>query len=131
MAARFRSQRYGKGARIVEQGAPGGGLYLILVGEVEVLFEEGAREVRLGLLGEGSYFGEMSLLRNGVAAATVRALRTTEVVQLPARDFYDVLAAHPVLWEDLRAEAARREMMNFAILSGEARQSSDGKVYLV
>jgi CRP-like cAMP-binding protein len=124
IAERFRPRRFGRGAQIIEEGAPGGGLYLILVGEVDVVRsgKDGAI-VKLGTLGEGSYFGEMSLLRGGVASATVKATRMTEAVQLPPRDFYEMASQHPVLWEQLRTEAERREMANHAILSGEARKS--------
>jgi CRP-like cAMP-binding protein len=128
---RFRPRRFGRGARIIEEGSPGGGLYLILVGEVEVVRGQGDAEKVLGKLGEGSYFGEMSLLRGGTASATVRASRMTEVVQLPPRDFYEVVSQHPVLWEQLRSEAEKREMANHAIVAGEARKSDDGTIYLV
>ncbi|HZS39806.1 MAG TPA: cyclic nucleotide-binding domain-containing protein, partial [Polyangia bacterium] len=140
IAERFRPRRFGRGARIIEEGAPGGGLFLILVGEVQVVRnapqtkpkgEGAAEELELGRIGEGSYFGEMSLLRGGVASATVRATRMTEVVQLPPRDFYEVVSQHPVLWEQLRSEAERRELANHAILTGEARKSDDGTIYLV
>ena len=131
VSERFRPRRFGRGARIVEEGAPGGGLFLILVGEVQVVRGADSGEVELGTLGEGSYFGEMSLLRGGVASATVRATRLTEVVQLPPRDFYEVVSQHPVLWDQLRSEAERREMANHAILAGEARKSEDGTIYLV
>jgi len=131
IAERFRPRRFGRGARIIEEGSPGGGLFLILVGEVEVVRGPGEAEVLLGKLGEGSYFGEMSLLRGGTASATVRATRMTEVVQLPPRDFYEVVSQHPVLWEQLRSEAERREMANHAIVAGEARKSDDGTIYLV
>lgn len=130
---RFRPRRFGKGSLIVEQGSPGGGLYLILVGQVEVVHYpgDGGAEKVLGTLGEGSYFGEMSLLRGGVAGASVRAMRMTEIVQLPPRDFYEIVSQHPVLWEHLRAEAERRAMMNHQIVSGEARASESPHIYLV
>jgi CRP-like cAMP-binding protein len=131
IAERFRPRRFGRGARIIEEGSPGGGLFLILVGEVEVVRGPAEAEVALGKLGEGSYFGEMSLLRGGTASATVRATRMTEVVQLPPRDFYEVVSQHPVLWEQLRSEAEKREMANHAIVAGEARKSDDGTIYLV
>ena len=51
------------------------------------------------------------------------ATRMTEAVQLPPRDFYEMASQHPVLWEQLRTEAERREMANHAILAGEARKS--------
>ncbi len=124
IAERFRPRRFGRGAQILEEGAPGGGLYLILVGAVEVVRAgKGGGMVKLGTLGEGSYFGEMSLLRGGVASATVRTLRMTEAVQLPPRDFYELASQHPVLWEQLRSEAERRDLANHAILAGETRKS--------
>jgi hypothetical protein len=61
----------------------------------------------------------------------MRAARMTEVVQLPPRDFYEVVSQHPVLWEQLRTEAERRELANHAIVAGEARKNDDGTVYLV
>ena len=128
---RFRPRRFGRGARVIEEGSPGGGLFLVLVGEVEVVRGSEDNEVRLGTLGEGSYFGEMSLLRGGVASATVRATCMTEVVQLPPRDFYEIVSQHPVLWDQLRSEAERRELANHAIVAGEARKSDDGTIYLV
>ncbi|MGZ3440999.1 MAG: cyclic nucleotide-binding domain-containing protein, partial [Polyangia bacterium] len=130
IAERFRPRRFGRGAQIIEEGAPGGGLYLVLVGEVEVVRQgKDGSLVKLGTLGEGSYFGEMSLLRGGVASATVKATRMTEAVQLPPRDFYEIASQHPVLWEQLRTEAERREMANHAILAGEVRKSDN--FYLV
>lgn len=129
VSERFRPRRFGRGARIIEEGSSGGGLFLILVGGVQVVRTVDGGERELGALGEGSYFGEMSLLKGGMASATVRATRLTEVVQLPPRDFYEVVSQHPVLWDHLRAEAERRESANHSIMSGEAR--NDGTVYLV
>ena len=131
VAVRFRPRRFGRGARIIEQGQPGGGLFLILIGEVEIVSTDAGFETALAVLGEGSYFGEMSLLTGGMASATVRALKTVEAVQLGPRDFYEVMSAHPVLWDALRNEAARRELANHAIIAGETRQGGDGSIYLV
>jgi hypothetical protein len=54
----------------------------------------------------------------------------TEAVQLGPRDFYEVASSHPVLWDALRTEAARRELLNHAILAGEARKNGEG-IYLL
>jgi CRP-like cAMP-binding protein len=131
IADRFRPRRFGRGARIIDHGAPGSGLFLILVGEVQVVMPSPNGEVVLGSLGEGSYFGEMSLLRGAVAAATVRASKMTEAVQLPPRDFYEVFVQHPELWSELREEMARREHANRTLLSGSAPSGSSGSSYLV
>ena len=131
IAQRFRPRRFARASLIVEQGSAGGGLYLILVGQVEVVHGQTGSESVLGVLGEGSYFGEMSLLRGGVAGASVRTTRMTEVVQLPPRDFYEIVSQHPVLWDQLRTEAERRAMLNHQIVSGEARASEQPHIYLL
>jgi CRP-like cAMP-binding protein len=135
IAERFRPRRFGRGAHIIDEGSAGGGLYLILVGEVQVVRAGKAKDgsaavVKLGTLGEGSYFGEMSLLRGGVASATVKATRMTEAVQLPPRDFYEIVSQHPVLWDQLRSEAERRELANHALLTGDVREGKDGTYLL-
>jgi CRP-like cAMP-binding protein len=102
----------------VEQGKATEGLYLILTGAVDVSIVAKGRELEVGRLGDGSYFGELSLLRGGVASATVRARGTTELAHLPAGDFYEIMAAHPAVWEQIRAEAARREAATASVLHG-------------
>ncbi len=75
----------------------------------------------LATLGEGAYFGEMSLLSGGRASATVTASGPVELAQLSPRDFYDIVSAYPVIWEELRREANRRELLNQNILAGDTR----------
>ena len=89
------------------------------------------RPIPVAMLGEGAYFGEMSLLAGGAPPnATVTAVRTCEIVELPAEAFYEAVARHPELWDALKQEADRRERENQAILSGIARESKP-EIYLV
>jgi CRP-like cAMP-binding protein len=120
VAGRLLMRRFVRGERIVEQGRATEGLYLILTGAVDVSIVAKGRELEVGRLGDGSYFGELSLLRGGVASATVRARGTTELAHLPAGDFYEIMAAHPAVWEQIRAEAARREAATASVLHGRA-----------
>jgi CRP-like cAMP-binding protein len=114
--------RFDPGAPIIEEGRRSEGLYLIVSGGAIVSARSDAtgEEIELGRLSEGSYFGEISLLRGGVASATVRTSAATEVVQVPAQDFYEVMAAHPVIWQEIRNEASRRAARNAALLTGQA-----------
>jgi CRP-like cAMP-binding protein len=122
LMGRFHPRRIEAGEPIIREGEPGGGLYLIVLGTVDITRRsDGRRAVLLATLGEGAYFGEMSLLSGGRASATVVAAGPVELAQLSPKDFYDVVAAHPVIWDELRREAHRRELLNQDIMAGETR----------
>jgi CRP-like cAMP-binding protein len=132
IAGRLRGRRYAAKAEIVVEGGRRGGLYLILLGEVEVSRKRpDGSPVAVSRLQEGSYFGEMSLLRGGSPpVATVTATRDCEIVELPPAAFYELVARHPELWDAVKREADRREHAADALLSGETRQSKP-EIYLV
>ena len=118
LAGRLRFRKFGPGEVILQEGKKGGGFYLILIGEVKVTKEPGSQE--LARMGEGSYFGEMSLLKKRPVAATITALVHTEIVELDALDFYKILSEYPEIWELVNKSARRRELANYALMAGEA-----------
>ena len=119
LLARFAPIRVESGAPVVRQGERAGGLYLIVLGAVEVIRDLGLRSATvLASLGEGAYFGEMSLLSGDVASASVVAAGPCELAVLPPREFYDVVAGNPALWTAMRGEAEARRLANAQILTG-------------
>lgn len=115
---RFVAKRFTAGQTIVEQGDATPGLFVILVGEVAVsCTSEDADDVRLATLREGDYFGEMSLISGDPAEATVRALRLTEVLELPSRDFYAIASTHPEIWAEVQRESELRATANQRLLA--------------
>ncbi|HTJ46471.1 MAG TPA: cyclic nucleotide-binding domain-containing protein [Kofleriaceae bacterium] len=120
LLARFVPLRADSGHTIVQEGERSGGLYLIVLGAVEIV-KRGAdgRNVLLATLREGAYVGEMSLLRGQPANASVLAAGPVELAFLPPRDFYEVVAGNPALWEQMRREATARTLENAKILAGD------------
>jgi len=119
LVGNFHFSRVEIGSRIVEEGQRAGGFYLIVLGSVEITkVVSEHRQVLLATLGEGSYFGEMSLLRGDSARATVTAMGPTELAILPAKNFYALVASHPILWDQVRQEAHRRELEIVQIVTG-------------
>lgn len=120
LLAEFVPMRVEPGEAIVEQGERAGGFYLIVLGGVEISksLADGDRTVLLATLGEGAYFGVLSLLRGDVARASVIATSNAELAMLPPQSFYDLIAENPVLWEEVRREANRRELEMYQILAG-------------
>ena len=73
---------------MIREGDPGQGLFVILLGEVEILrHEAGGREKTVAKLGAGEVFGEMSLLGDRPTSATVRTLSRTTIMFL-GRDYF-------------------------------------------
>jgi CRP-like cAMP-binding protein len=87
---------------IIREGQPGPGLYLILGGEVEVTKADAGSQVHLATLREGSVFGEISLVQDTPATATVRASRGGEFLFLSREDFHELVAEHPQIKEALK-----------------------------
>ncbi len=115
--------RFGKGTPIIKQGTKGGGFFLILLGEVEIVAEqeEGGEKI-LGVLTEGEYFGEMALLKRKTAMATVRSRTFVEIVQIPAKTFFQVLADHPPIWRKMQEVVEKRQLLNHYFISGRSSQ---------
>ena len=119
LLAHFQFTRVESGARIIQEGERAGGFYLIVLGTVEITKRVSEkRQVLLATLDEGNYFGEMSLLRGDVARASVTATGATELAVLPAKNFYALVANHPILWDQVRQEAHRRELEMVQIVTG-------------
>jgi len=91
---RFTTHHLPAGAEVVTQGAPGAGLFLVLSGVVTVERQgaDGGPTVALARLGAGELFGELSLLRNEPASATVRTATPAALLFL-ARAYVDRLVA--------------------------------------
>jgi glucose-6-phosphate 1-dehydrogenase len=96
---------YSAGDDIVRKGDPGHEMYFICRGQVEV-FDGGGK--LLGTLGEGDYFGEMSLLHSEPRIATVRAAATCDLFVLEQADFNRVLKDYPHLARSLQEAAQAR-----------------------
>ncbi|MBI4508706.1 MAG: cyclic nucleotide-binding domain-containing protein [Deltaproteobacteria bacterium] len=113
LMARFIPMCMEAGQPIIRQDEPAEGLYLIVLGAVDVtrVLDQG-QSVHLASLREGSYFGEISLLSGGLARATVATTTMSELAFLPRHDFYAVLSEYPAIWQELRDEADRREKLN-------------------
>jgi glucose-6-phosphate 1-dehydrogenase len=96
---------YSPGDLIIRQGEIGGEMYFICRGRVEVLDRAGAV---LSTLGEGDFFGEISLLLSRPRTASVRAVTACDLFVLGKADFNKVLKDYPQFASSLRQIATSR-----------------------
>lgn len=80
MTSRTLGKPYQSGEVIVRQGETGDCMYVIEEGQVEVVEQTEEGELRLAVLGEGEFFGEMAVFEHSVRSATVRALGNVRVL---------------------------------------------------
>lgn len=99
----LRAQTVPAGAVIVRRGEQADSMYFVAEGEVEVELES-RRRISLS---NGSFFGEIALLRPARRMATVRATQQTKLLALDAMDLQAVMERNPEL--GARLEAALRE----------------------
>lgn len=66
---------------IVRQGNPINGLYLVLEGHIHVSVQlPGDRRIKLAILSEKDFFGDLSLISKGMAAASITTMEPTRCI---------------------------------------------------
>lgn len=107
--SRMQKKVYKKGNMILMEEDLGDTLFILNKGSVKItrISEEG-REVILSILGEGDFFGEMSILDGESRSANVVALEDSEVFILRRGDFLDLIEKHPQIAIILLQELASR-----------------------
>ncbi len=84
------------GEMIFAQGDPGDGLYIVVSGSVSI-FQEEKDETHLKLteIKAGAFFGELSLLSDGVRTASAVAAEDAELVVLKRLDLLQLAETRP------------------------------------
>ncbi|HWW60564.1 MAG TPA: cyclic nucleotide-binding domain-containing protein [Thermoanaerobaculia bacterium] len=90
-------ESHDEGSVIITEGQPGSSMYLIVSGEVKVYTRGSATgaPVYLARLGEGDFFGEVSVLTGKPRTATITASQRTELLRLDKDKLDAVLAKSP------------------------------------
>lgn len=78
-----------EGEVLAREGGPADKFFIVVDGELEVVKEEGEP---LGSYGPGSFFGEVSIMRDTPRTASVRAVTASTLLTLERDDFRDVVA---------------------------------------
>jgi len=101
--------QFTSGQRIFNRGDPGGALFIVAGGEVEIFVEDttGERTV-LETARPGSYFGELSLLDGQARSAHAVATQDTKLLRVDRADLEKLFQAHPAAAIDVLAVIAKR-----------------------
>ncbi len=88
-------ESHDEGSVVITEGDPGTSMYLIASGGVKVYTRGTAGTVYLANLGEGDFFGEVSVLTGKPRTATITASQRTELLRLDKEKLDGVLSKYP------------------------------------
>ena len=95
---------------IIRQGDPGGSLYIILDGRVQVItYDNQGREILVSFLTANQFFGELSFLTGVPRMVTVQALEETLLCKLRLESMREIMSNSPALKGMI--EECRRESL--------------------
>ncbi len=103
----LREESFEPGTHIIEEGIVGISVFIIVTGRVRIFLSFGQEQIEVAKLGPGEFFGEMSLIDDHAAVATVEAEERTSVVTLTRADFKALLSSSTEISEKLWESLAR------------------------
>jgi CRP-like cAMP-binding protein len=108
LAARFCFLEIDEGLAVIQEGGKSPGLFVLLAGEAKAV----ASGRIVAHLESGDVFGEISLIANQPATASIVARSKCFVLYLPRADFSEIIMTHPQVLEHISslAEARMREI---------------------
>jgi voltage-gated potassium channel len=111
------SRTFTPGSNIAGEGELGRSIYFIVEGDVEIISAETQKSC--GTLGEGDYFGFMSMVLGERRTATTRAVGFCDLLILDRENFDRIKTEFPEFSDVLkRASAERTEQISELVLEG-------------
>ena len=93
---------------VFQERQPGAGMYFIKKGLIQLTKTINDERVRIAELGEGEFFGEMSLIEDYPRSAQATALVKTEVLGIFRPDFFDLINQNPRLGSKILLKLSER-----------------------
>jgi small-conductance mechanosensitive channel/CRP-like cAMP-binding protein len=107
---------FGRGERVIQEGAEGDSMFVVLRGAVEVSVSKNGSLIPVATLNPGDCFGEMSLLTGERRTATVQARSDCYVLEIGKPVMAEILRDAPDCLEKLSELLAQRKMETEGIL---------------
>jgi CRP/FNR family transcriptional regulator, cyclic AMP receptor protein len=106
------ASHFGPGDVILQEGNANRALHIVRAGRIRVTRQVQDREVPLCDLVAGQTFGELSIIEDGVASASLKAVTETEVLSVSMNDLAEFLRHKPAaaakFWREIAVDLRRR-----------------------
>ncbi|MGB8167567.1 MAG: cyclic nucleotide-binding domain-containing protein, partial [Chthoniobacteraceae bacterium] len=118
-----RLQRFGRGEKVIEQGASGQSMFVLLHGEAEVFVGANGAQTLVATLRTGDYCGEMSLLTGEPRSATVVARTDCEMWEIDKNTMGELLQENETLVQQLGEILAERRLMTEGVVASSTNRN--------
>ena len=102
------SVQYAEDDLIFEEGSLGTEMYIVQQGKVAIMKSFKGRDQQLALLGQGDFFGEMSVLEDLPRTATARAASECRLLEINGSTFDQMLRKNPEIAVRMMRKLSRR-----------------------
>jgi small-conductance mechanosensitive channel/CRP-like cAMP-binding protein len=116
---------FGRGERVIEEGADGDSMFILLRGEAQVSIAKNGSRIPVATMHAGDCFGEMSLLTGEKRSATVRADGDCYVMEISKDVMADVIRQSPECLRQLSELLAQRRMRTEGVLKDAATPNAE------
>ena len=118
----LRPTRFEPGDVILQEGKANRALHIVRSGRIRVTQRVGDHDVPLCDLLEGQTFGELSIIEDGVASASLHAVTETEVLSISMGDMAAFLRERPSaaakFWREIAVDLRRRLIQTNGVVRG-------------
>ena len=109
LAAQLEEVQVPAGARVFSRGDPGGAIYIVAEGEVQISVEDTTgQRIVFETAGRGDFFGELSLLDGDPRSADALAVQPTRALRVDRHDLTLLFGRHPSSAMDVLTVMGRR-----------------------
>ena len=122
LVTQARLNTFGRGERVIREGAEGDSMFVLLRGAAEVSISKNGSSIPVATLKAPDCFGEMSLLTGERRTATVRAETDCQIMEIGKPVMAEVLRASPDCLERLSELLANRKMETEGLLKEAVSQ---------
>ncbi|HEY0592988.1 MAG TPA: Crp/Fnr family transcriptional regulator [Thermoanaerobaculia bacterium] len=105
-----RIARFDRGEVIFREGDPAERIWFLANGRVKIVKAAGDRDIIIEILGDGEPVGAVAVYEKRPFPATAIAMEPSELVSIPEREFFQLLASRPELTRRLLAGLTMRLM---------------------
>jgi CRP/FNR family transcriptional regulator len=101
---------FDRGEVIFREGDPAERIWFLATGRVKIVKAAGDRDIIIEILGDGEPVGAVAVYERRPFPATAIAMEPSELVSIPEREFFQLLASRPELTRRLLAGLTMRLM---------------------